>query len=96
MFSEALESLEMSLVVDGDTLPVQLKPGDLIRFERKFDKPMTDLAGENGMRFEELAFLGFAALSRTDRFDGTFDEMLDKLDDIDLTGTTPDPTDATD
>jgi hypothetical protein len=93
MFSEALASLAMSVMVDGKKLSVRLKPGDLIRYERKFDKPMSALGGEDGVRFEELAFLAFTALARTGEFEGEFDEMLDRLDDIELDATAgADPT----
>lgn len=101
MFSEALEGLSMTVTVKGDQFDVAFKPGDLIRFERHTGRPIADLANTNGdgavnFKMEDLAFLAFAALTRTDRYDGDFDAFIDDLDDIDLTNAeeAADPTPA--
>jgi len=97
MFTEALAALEMNVTVDGDTFDIKLKPGDLIRFERQFKRSITDLVGEDGKAsfgVEELAFMAYTALTRTDRFEGDFDSFLDRFDDVDLVGTDVDPTSA--
>ena len=96
MFAEALAGLEMTVAVNGETHEAKFKPGDLIRFERYFNRPLsalaeTDEAGNTSVKMEELAYLAFAALTRADTFDGDFDDFIDQLDDIELDGDGGDP-----
>lgn len=89
MFAEALAGLEMTVTIGGDTYDTQFKPGDMIRFERHTGRGMSSLAstdkdGNPSVKLEDLAFLAFAALTRTDRFEGDFDAFIDQLEDIEL------------
>ena len=96
MFSEALDGLAMTVTVNGEDMEARFKPGDLIRYERHFNEPLTSLGGVDSdgnpnVRMESLAFLAFAALTRIDRFEGDFDAFVDALDDIELDAEVPDP-----
>ena len=78
MFAEALGGLEMTVTIGGEDFDAKFKPGDMIRFERHTGRGMSSLAstdkdGNPSVKLEDLAFLAFAALTRTDRFDGDFD-----------------------
>jgi len=96
MFAEALAGLEMTVTVDGEEYDAKFKPGDMIRFERHTGRAMTALAettkdGAPSVKLEDLAFLAFAALTRTDRYEGDFDAFIDVLEDIELLGADADP-----
>jgi hypothetical protein len=55
-------------------------PGDLVRFERHFDIAASSMDPEHP-RIEHVMFLAHAALVRTGKFEGTFDEFLDVVGD---------------
>ena len=89
MFAEALAGLEMTVTIGGEDYDAKFKPGDMIRFERHTGRGMSSLAstdkdGNPSVKLEDLAYLAFAALTRTDRFDGDFDAFIDQLEDIEL------------
>lgn len=89
---ETLAALRLKVTIGDGTYDVSLKPGDLVRYEEKFDKSLmdsveTDADGQpTGMKFgvTELMFLGWCGAKRQGLTEADFDGFLDELDDIDV------------
>lgn len=65
---------------DGTTQEVAIALGDMVRWERHFDKPIAALSTESDVRIEWIMYLAWSALGRTSGDDvGTFDEFLDNV-----------------
>ena len=62
---------------DGRTLEVGATPGDIVRFERQYGFPASQI--ETDTRVEYVMFLAWCALKRTKQFDGDFDDFLDHV-----------------
>lgn len=81
----------------------EASPGDLIRFERKFNMPASKASDENEARFEWVVYLAYLGARRAgikEAVDATtFDDFIDLVDDVDFSGDddedeAADPTDA--
>lgn len=92
MLRETLAALQLQVTIGDNTHDVSLKPGDLVRFEEKFDRSLmdsveTDENGEPvGMKFgfSELTFLAWCGAKRQGLTDTDFEGFLDELDDLEL------------
>ena len=70
---------------DGTTLEVKVKPADIIKFERKFDIPISKLNDEQ--RYEWLLYLAWLGAKRNGITEN-YDAWIEKVDELDLvTGT---------
>lgn len=69
---------------DGTTLEVKIKPGDIVKFERKFDVPISKLNEEQ--RYEWLLYLAWLAAKRNGITDD-YDVFVDKVEELDIAGT---------
>tara|TARA_R100001463_G_scaffold29626_1_gene67343 strand:- start:5854 stop:6108 length:255 start_codon:yes stop_codon:yes gene_type:complete len=68
---------------DGTKLEVKIKPGDIVKFERKFDIPISRLNDEQ--RYEWLLYLAWLA-SKRNGVTEDYDAWVDKVEDLDITG----------
>ena len=89
---ETLAALRLKVTVGEQSKTVTLKPGDLVRFEEKFNRSLIDSVDvgpdgvPTGMRFgmSELMFLGWCGAKRDGLTDKDFDGFLDEVDDIEV------------
>lgn len=94
MLRETLAALRLKVTIGETTSVVTLKPGDLVRFEEKFDRSLfdgveTDSEGKpTGMTFgmSELMFLAWCGAKRAGITSSDFDGFLDELDDVEVGG----------
>ena len=92
MLRETLAALRLKVTIGTETHDVSLKPGDLVRFEEKFDRSLmdsmeVDVHGKpTGMRFggTELMFLAWCGSKRQGLTEADFDGFLDELDDVEV------------
>lgn len=74
--------------VDGSSETVRVSPRVQVAVERHFDMSIADVA-----RAEHLYYAAYMGLKITDRAQGTFDDFLDRVADVDLQDVKPvDPT----
>lgn len=70
--------MQLAITVDGKTEHVTATPGDLVRLERQFNIAASQL--DENTKLEYVLFLGYSALKRTGKYEGTFDEFLDVVE----------------
>ena len=68
---------------DGTTFEVKIKPGDIVKFERKFDIPISKLNEEQ--RYEWLLYLAWLASKRNGVIDD-YDAWVEKVEELDISG----------
>tara|TARA_R110001606_G_scaffold396559_1_gene570911 strand:- start:700 stop:954 length:255 start_codon:yes stop_codon:yes gene_type:complete len=68
---------------DGTTFEVKIKPGDIVKFERKFDIPISKLNEEQ--RYEWLLYLAWLASKRNGVTDD-YDAWVEKVEELDISG----------
>ncbi len=73
---------------DGTKLEVKLKPGVIVKFERKFDVPVSKLQEEQ--RYEWLLYLAWLGAKRNGVTDD-YDTWIDQVDDLDISGASDNP-----
>ena len=73
---------------DGKKLEVKRKPGDIVKFERKFDVPVSKLQEEQ--RYEWLLYLAWLGAKRNGVTDD-YDTWIDQVDDLDISGASDNP-----
>jgi|TARA_Y100000389_G_scaffold100561_1_gene97288 hypothetical protein len=73
---------------DGTKLEVNIKPGDIVKFERKFDIPVSKLQEEQ--RYEWLLYLAWLGAKRNGVTDD-YDTWIDQVDDLDISGASDNP-----
>jgi len=73
---------------DGTKLEVKIKPGDIVKFERKFDVPVSKLQEEQ--RYEWLLYLAWLGAKRNGVTDD-YDTWIDQVDDLDKSGASDNP-----
>ena len=66
---------------DGKEIEADIRPIDLIKFERKFDVGFSVLADPNEARYEHAAYLAWLGAKRKGETN-TFDDFLQKVDTI--------------
>lgn len=86
MLKETLAALALEVTLGDEVLRPQLRPGDLVAFERHFGRSLITADGEAQFGLTEMCFLGWSALHRTGGYDGDFDQFVNDVDDIDLAG----------
>jgi len=70
---------------DGNTVEGESRPVDAIRFERQFNKPVSEAFGDNGMRLEYLWYFGFEVVKREQPNDpGTFDQWIEQVQSVEV------------
>lgn len=92
MLRETLAALQLTVTIGDKTHAVSLKPGDLVRYEEKFDRSLVDAVeigpdGEPaGMKFgfTELMFLAWCGAKRDGLTLSDFDGFLDECDDVEI------------
>ena len=92
MLRETLAALRLKVTIGDVTHDVTLKPGDLVRFEEKFDRSLMDSVEVDddgqavGMRFgvTELMFLAWCGAKRDGITTQDFDGFLDEVDDVEV------------
>ena len=92
MLRETLAALRLKVTIGDKTHDVTLKPGDLVRFEEKFDRSLMDSVEVDddgqatGMRFgvTELMFLAWCGAKRDGITSQDFDGFLDEVDDVEV------------
>ncbi len=92
MLRETLAALRLKVTIGNNTHDVTLKPGDLVRFEEKFDRSLMDSVEVDddgqpiGMRFgvTELMFLAWCGAKRDGITSHDFDGFLDEVDDVEV------------
>ena len=92
MLRETLAALRLKITIGNNTHDVTLKPGDLVRFEEKFDRSLMDSVEVDddgqatGMRFgvTELMFLAWCGEKRDGITSQDFDGFLDEVDDVEV------------
>lgn len=90
MLRETLAALRLVVTIGDKDHKVRLRPGDLVRFEEKFDRSLMDsveLDDEGqavGMKFgmTELMFLAWCGARRDGITKLDFEGFLDELDDV--------------
>ena len=79
----------MIVIMNDDTkLEVKIKPGDIVKFERKFDVPVSKLQEEQ--RYEWLLYLAWLGAKRNGVTDD-YDTWIDQVDDLDISGASDNP-----
>ena len=73
---------------DGTKLEVSIKPGDIVKFERKFDVAVSRLQEEQ--RYEWLLYLAWLGAKRNGVTDD-YDTWIDQVDDLDISGASDNP-----
>jgi|TARA_R110000751_G_scaffold86170_2_gene171636 hypothetical protein len=73
---------------DGTKLEINIKPGDIVKFERKFDIPVSKLQEEQ--RYEWLLYLAWLGVKRNGVTDD-YDTWIDQVDELDVTGSSDNP-----
>jgi len=73
---------------DGTKLEVKIKPGDIVKFERKFDVAVSKLQEEQ--RYEWLLYLAWLGAKRNGVTDD-YDTWIDQVDDLDISGASDNP-----
>lgn len=73
---------------DGTKLEVSIKPGDIVKFERKFDVAVSKLQEEQ--RYEWLLYLAWLGAKRNGVTDD-YDTWIDQVDDLDISGASDNP-----
>ena len=73
---------------DGTKLEVNIKPGDIVKFERKFDVAVSKLQEEQ--RYEWLLYLAWLGAKRNGVTDD-YDTWIDQVDDLDISGASDNP-----
>lgn len=84
MLSQALTALDLTVVIDGTTHKVRPKPGDMVRFEQHFNRPLASEDATTSFGMTELFFLAFTALRREGKVSDDFDAFVDRVDDMDV------------
>ena len=92
MLRETLAALRLKVTIGDKTHDVSLKPGDLVRYEEKFDRSLMDSVEVDddgqptGMRFgvTELMFLAWCGAKRDGITAQDFDGFLDEVDDVEV------------
>lgn len=74
--------MRFTVTVNGKQHEVTPSPGDLVRFEREYDKPVSVLDDESQLRTEYVYYIVYSALKRKGQFEGDFDTFLDALGEI--------------
>jgi hypothetical protein len=74
--------MQFRVNVNDHTYEVTPGPGDLVRFERQYDLPVTVLDDEKTVRTEYVYFIVWCAMKRKGQFTGDFEEFLDGLGDM--------------
>lgn len=92
MLKEALAALSFKVEIDGQVHALDLKPGDMVRFERQFGEGLMDAIERDddgnpvGMKFDldRLFFLTYAPARRGGVIpeDMDYDTYLDVVDDV--------------
>ena len=79
----------MIVVMNNSTkLEVNIKPGDIVKLERKFDIPVSKLQEEQ--RYEWLLYLAWLGAKRNGVTDD-YDTWIDQVDDLDISGASDNP-----
>jgi len=73
---------------DGTKLEVNIKPGDIVKFERKFDIPVSRLQEEQ--RYEWLLYLAWLG-ENVNGVTDDYDTWIDQVDDLDISGASDNP-----
>ena len=68
---------------DGTKLEVKIKPIDIVKFERKFNVPVSRLNDEQ--RYEWLLYLAWLA-SKRNGVTEDYDNWIDKVEELDISG----------
>lgn len=92
MLRETLAALQLKVTIGDKTHDVSLKPGDLVRYEEKFNRSLIDSVDVDddglptGIRFgvTELMFLAWCGAKRAGLTSNDFDGFLDEVDDVEV------------
>ena len=71
------------IMSDGTTLEVKVKPADIVKFERKFDIPISKLNDEQ--RYEWLLYLAWLGAKRNGVTED-YHAWVEKVDELDIAG----------
>lgn len=77
----------LKLTYDGSEYELDATPGDLVRFERQYGIPATQLESET--RIEYVMYLAWLALKRVRPDVVDFDDFLDRVTDVEDSPTAP-------
>jgi hypothetical protein len=90
MLRETLAALQLKVTIGDKTETVSLRPGDLVRFEEKFNRSLIGDVDANGdplaakFGLTELMFMAWLGAKRSGLTDLDFDEFLDEDIDVDM------------
>ena len=73
---------------DGTTYELKVKPVDIVKFERKFDVPISELT--ETQKYEWILYLACLSAKRNGVTDD-YDTWIEKVEEIDITGGTDNP-----
>jgi hypothetical protein len=73
--------MKMAVTIDGATTELEIKPFDLVAFERKYDIQWGEVQGSP--KIEHIFFLGWSAAHRTGATTDDFDAWLAQVDSAD-------------
>jgi hypothetical protein len=76
------------IMSDGTTYELKVKPVDIVKFERKFDVPISRLTEEQ--KYEWLLYLAWLSSKRNGVTDD-YDTWIEKVEEIDIQGKTDNP-----
>ena len=71
------------IMADGTKYEVKMKPADIVKFERKFDVPVSKLQEEQ--RYEWLLYLAWLGAKRNGVTDD-YDTWIGLVEELDVTG----------
>ena len=71
------------IMADGTKYEVKIKPADIVKFERKFDVPVSKLQEEQ--RYEWLLYLAWLGAKRNGVTDD-YDTLIGLVEELDVTG----------
>ena len=71
------------IMADGTKYEVKIKPADIVKFERKFDVPVSKLQEEH--RYEWLLYLAWLGAKRNGVTDD-YDTLIGLVEELDVTG----------
>ena len=73
---------------DGTTYELKIKPADIVKFERKFDVPISELT--ETQKYEWILYLAWLSAKRNGVTDD-YDAWIEKVEEIDVKGGTDNP-----
>ena len=73
---------------DGKKLEIKIKPADIVKFERQFNVPVSQLQKEQ--KYEWLLYLAWLGAKRNGENDD-YDTWIEKVDELDINGTSDNP-----